>query len=166
MAFAQIYCISSVTQVSWQLKYIKWKERDNMTLFCFHSSWKAKKQREHKRNILQLLQKKDYDLYDMEKDSKNTAQYMLSFCTSNFSLGVGKKEKVLSCLSLWTSIWCTIYCLLFAWPASRSLSRWLLSKVRWMHILWRLWVSTQIMSMLTAWCGPWSLLVNCLVILL
>lgn len=64
-----------------------------MTLFCFHSSWKAKKQWEYKRNTLQLLQMEDYDLYDMEKDSKNTAQYMLLFSTSNFLLGVGKKKK-------------------------------------------------------------------------
>lgn len=54
--------------------------------------------------MLQLLHTKDNDLYDMEEDSKNTAQYMLLISTSNFSLDVGKKEKVLSCSSLWTSI--------------------------------------------------------------
>lgn len=83
---------------------------------------------------------------------------MLLFSTSNFSLGVGKKrKKVLSCLSLWTSIWCTVYCSLSGCPASRSLSRWLPSKVRWMHIWWRSWVSTQILSMATAWCGPYMI---------
>lgn len=118
-------------------------------------SWKAKKQCEHNKNMLQLLHTKDNDLYDMEEDSKNTAQYMLLISTSNFSLDVGKKEKVLSCSSLWTSIWCTAYCLLFGWPASTSLNDRLLSKVRCMHIWWRLWVSTKILSLTTAWCSPY-----------
>lgn len=53
-----------------------------------------------------------------------------------------------------------MHCLLFVffgWPASRSLNRWSLNKARWMHIWWRLWVSTQILSMVTAWCGPYMI---------
>lgn len=136
-----------------QFKYIKCKER-NVTLLCFHSSWKAKKQCKHKKEVPIVASGRRTVTFTIWK---KTAQYMLVFSTSNFSFDVGTKRKKCSHVKVCASVWCTVYCLLYGRPASRSLNRWWLRKVRWMHIWWRLWVSTQVLSMMTAWCDPYMI---------
>lgn len=126
-----------------------------MTLLCFHSSWKAKTQCKHKKEVPIVAPGRRTMTFTIWK--KDCTIHASVFYFKFLIRCWNKKKKKCSHVKVCASVWCTVYCLLYGRPASRSLNRWWLRKVRWMHIWWRSWVSTQVLSMMTAWCDPYMI---------